>query len=68
MDMMVAALNRMVEEWAEMHERKLKMEEEMLQYLMQQMQMGKKSMTPLPMMQGMKGVDGISGSDHNGHK
>ena len=56
MNLMAAALTRMVEEWVEMHGRKVKMEEEMLQYLMQQMQTGKESMTQRPNDAGDEGT------------
>src|SRR5664280_1303515 len=57
MGMMAAVLTHMVEQRTAMDARKAKMEEEMMQHLMQHMQMGKESTSQCPMMKGMKGMD-----------
>ena len=56
LDLMAAVLTRMEEQKITMDARKAKMEEAMMQHMMQQMQMGKDSMAQCPMMKGMKGM------------
>jgi hypothetical protein len=57
MDLMAAILTRLEEQKIAMDARKAKMEEAMMQHMMQHMQMGKDSMAQCPMMKGMKGMD-----------
>ena len=61
MDLMASVLTLMVEQRIAMDERKAKMDDEMMQHMMQHMQMGKESMSQCPMMKGMKGMDEKSG-------
>src|SRR5450759_431727 len=61
MGLMAAVLTHMVEQRITMDARKAKMEEAMMQHMMQHMQMGKESMAQCPMMKGMKGMDEKSG-------
>jgi vancomycin resistance protein YoaR len=61
MGMMAAVLTRMVEQRIAMDARKAKMEEEMMEHMMQHIQMGKESISQCPMMKGMKGMDEKSG-------
>jgi len=58
--LMSAIVTRMVEQRTAMDARKAKMEEAMMQHMMQHMQMGKESMSQCPMMKGMKGMGGNS--------
>jgi hypothetical protein len=57
MDLMAAILTRMEAQKITMDARKTKMEEAMMQHMMQHMQMGKDSMAQCPMMKGMKDMD-----------
>ena len=57
MGLMAAALTGMVQQRITMDARKAKMDDEMMQHMMQHMQMGKDSMAQCPMMKGMKGMD-----------
>jgi hypothetical protein len=57
MDLMASVLTLMVEQRIAMDAQKAKMDEEMMQHMMQHMQMGKESMSQCPMMKGMKGMD-----------
>jgi hypothetical protein len=57
MGLMAAVVTHMVEQRIAMDARKAKMEEAMMQHMMQHMQMGKESMAQCPMMKGMKGMD-----------
>ena len=57
MGLMAAVLNHSVEQRITMDARKAKMEEAMMQHMMQHMQMGKDSMAQCPMMKGMKDMD-----------
>ena len=57
MDLMAAILTRMEAQEITMDARKAKMEEAMMQHMMQHMQLGKDSMAQCPMMKGMKGMD-----------
>ena len=52
-DLLAAAVTHMVEQRITMDARKAKMEEEMMQHMMEHMQMGKESMSHCPMMKGM---------------
>jgi predicted component of type VI protein secretion system len=52
--LMAAIVTRMVEQRTAMDARKAKMEEAMMQHMMQHMQMGKESLSQCPMMKGMK--------------
>lgn len=61
MSLMAAVVTRMVEQRITMDARKAKMEEEMMQHMMQHTQMGKESISQCPMMKGMKGTDETSG-------
>jgi len=64
MGLMAAVLTRMVEQRITMDARKAKMDDEMMQHMMQHMQMGEESMPQCPMMQGMKGMDEKSAGAH----
>jgi hypothetical protein len=57
MDRMASVITLMVEQRIAMDARKAKMDEEMMQHMMQHIQMGKESMSQCPMMKGMKGMD-----------
>jgi hypothetical protein len=57
LDLMAAILTRMEAQKLTMDARKAKMEEAMMQHMMQHMQMGKDSMAQCPMMKGMKGME-----------
>ena len=52
-DLIAAALTNMVEQRIAMDARKAKMEEAMMQHMMEHMQMGKADMSKCPMMKGM---------------
>jgi hypothetical protein len=54
----------MVEQRIARDERKAKMEEQMMKHLMQQMQIGKESMSQCPMMKGTESMDHKSASLH----
>lgn len=58
--LMAAILTRTVEQRITMDARKAKMEDEMMQHMMQHIQMGKDSMSQCPMMQGMKDMAGTA--------
>ena len=60
MGLMAAILTRTVEQRITMDARKAKMEDEMMQHMMQHIQMGKDSMSQCPMMQGMKDMAGTA--------
>jgi hypothetical protein len=62
-DLMAAILTRMEAQKLTMDARKAKMEEAMMQHMMQHMQMGKDSMAQCPMMKDMKGMKGMKGMD-----
>ena len=62
LELMSAIVTRMVEQRTAMDARKAKMEEAMMQHIMQHMQMGKESMSQCPMMKGMKGMKGMGGN------
>jgi len=68
MSLMAAVITHMVEQRIIMEARKAKMEEEMMQHMMQHMQMGKESMSPCPMMKGMKDKDEKSAGTHKQHQ
>jgi len=57
MGLMAAVLTQMVGQRITMDARKAKMEDAMMQHMMQHMQMGMGSMSQCPMMKGMKGMD-----------
>ena len=67
-DLMAAVVTHMVEQRIAMDARKAKMEEVMMQHMMQHMQLGKESMAKCPMMKGMKGIDEKSGDAHKEHQ
>ncbi|MEO8049802.1 MAG: hypothetical protein ABI833_05250 [Acidobacteriota bacterium] len=58
--LMAAVLTNMAEQRVAMDARKAKMEEAMMQHMMQHMQMGKESMSQCPMMTGMEGMKGMN--------
>jgi len=66
-ELMAAIITKMVEQRTATDERKAKMDEEMMNHMMQHMHMGKKSMAQCPMMKGMKGMKEKSDSDHKEH-
>ena len=68
MGLMAAVITHMVEQRITMDARKAKMEEEMMQHMMEHIQMGKDSMSQCPMMKGMKGMDEKSGGAHKEHQ
>ena len=55
-NVMAALVTHMVEQRITMDARKAKMEEAMMQHMMEHMQMGKDSMSQCPMMKDMKGM------------
>lgn len=57
-NLMATILTRTVEQRIAMDARKAKMEDQMMQHMMQHIQMGKDSMSQCPMMQGMKDMAG----------
>ena len=59
LDLMAAVVTHMQEQQRAMNVRKAKMDEAMMQHMMQHMQMGKESMSQCPMMKGMKGMNKI---------
>lgn len=59
LDLMAAILTRMEAQKIAMDARKAKMEEAMMQHMMQHMQMGKDSMAQCPMMKDMKDMKGM---------
>ncbi len=67
MGLMAAALTHMEEQRIVMDARKAKMDDEMMQHMMQHMQMGKDSMPQCPMMKGMKDKDEASAVVHQEH-
>ncbi len=67
LDLLAAAFTHLAEQRTAMNTRKAKMEEEMMAYMMQHMQMGKESMSMCPMMKGMKGMDGKADDAHKDH-
>ena len=56
--LMSAIVTHMVEQRIAMDARKAKMDDAMMQHMMQHMQAGKESMSQCPMMKGMKGMKG----------
>ena len=68
MSLMAAVITNMVEQRITMDARKAKMEEEMMQHMMEHMQMGKESMSQCPMMKGIKGMDDKSAGAHKEHQ
>ena len=67
--LMAAIVTQIVEQRSAMDVRHAKMDDEMMQHMMQHMQMGKDSMSQCPMMKGMKEMDGMSAgapSTHHG--
>ena len=65
--LLAAVVTQMVEQRKVMNTRKAKMQEEMMQHMMQDMQKGPDSMAQCPMMKGMKGMDEKSAGAHEGH-
>jgi hypothetical protein len=61
MDLMAGILTQMAERRIAMDARKAKMEEEMIQHMMQHLQMGRQSISHCPMMKTMKGMDDKTG-------
>lgn len=57
--LMAAVLTQMVEQRISMNARKARMEEAMMQHMMQHMHMGKESMSQCSMMKGMEGMKGM---------
>jgi len=57
--LMSAIVTHMVEQRTAMDARKAKMDDAMMQHMMQHMQMGKESMSQCPMMKGMNGMKGM---------
>jgi hypothetical protein len=66
-DLMAAVVTRMAEQRTAMNVRKAKMDEAMMQHMMEHMQMGKESMAQCPMMTGMKGMDDKATNAHAEH-
>jgi hypothetical protein len=66
-ELMAAIITKMVEQRTATDERKAKMEEEMMNHMMQHMHMGKESMAQCPMMKGMKGMKEKPDGDHKEH-
>lgn len=64
MSLMTDVITRLVEQRIARDEKKAKMEEQM----MQNMPMGKDSMSHCPMMKGMKDMDHTSASPHKEHR
>ena len=64
--LMAAAFTGMVQQRITMDARKAKMEDEMMQHMMQHMQVGKESMSQCPMMKGMDDMDDKSAGAHKG--
>ena len=61
--LMAAILTHIAEQRIAMDARKAKMDDEMMQHMMQHMQMGKDSMAQCPMMKDMKGMKGMKDMD-----
>ncbi|MFA6271210.1 MAG: hypothetical protein WC657_08475, partial [Candidatus Paceibacterota bacterium] len=61
LDLTSAIVTHMVEQQTAMHVRKAKMDDEMMQHMMQHMPMGKDSMSQCPMRKGMKDMSEKSG-------
>ena len=68
MSVMAGVITLMVEQRIARDERKAKMEEEMMKHMMQDMEMGKDSMSKCPMMKGMKDMDRQSAGPHKEHQ
>jgi hypothetical protein len=68
MGLMAAVVTNMVEQRITMDARKAKMEEAMMNHMMQHMQMGKESMAQCPMMKDMKDMAEKSAVAHKGHQ
>lgn len=68
MSVMAAVITLMVEQRIIRDARKVEMEEEMMKHMMQDMQMGKDSMSKCPMMKGMKDMDHTSAGPHKEHQ
>jgi hypothetical protein len=66
--LMASTLTGMVQQRITMDARKAKMEDEMMQHMMQHMQIGKESMAQCPMMKGMKDMKGMDESSAATHK
>jgi hypothetical protein len=66
-ELMAAILTKMAGQRTATDERRARMEEEMMNHMMQHMHMGKESMVQCPMMKGMKGVTGKPDGDHKEH-
>lgn len=64
MSLMANVITEMVEQRIARDERKAKMEEQMMKHLMQQMQIGKESMSQCPMMKETESMDHKSASPH----
>lgn len=66
--LMAAVLTHMAEQRIAMDARKAKMDEEMMQHMMEHMQMGKDSMSQCPMMKDMKGMKDMKSMKDMGDK
>jgi hypothetical protein len=64
MSLMAAVITRLVEQRIARDEKKAKMEEQMMKHMMQNMPMGKDSLSQCPMMKGMKDMDHTSAAPH----
>jgi hypothetical protein len=66
--LMAAVLTHMAEQRIAMDARKAKMDEEMMQHMMEHMQMGKDSMSQCPMMKDMKSMNDMGDKSDDAHK
>jgi hypothetical protein len=64
MSLMAAVITDMVEQRIARDKRNAKMEEQMMKHMMQQMQIGKESMSQCPRMKGMESMDHKSAGPH----
>jgi hypothetical protein len=65
MSLMATVITHMQEQRTVMNARKAKMDEAMMQHMMQHMQMGQESMAQCPMMKGMAGMKGMDEKSGN---
>ena len=68
MSLMAAVITHMVEQRITMDARKAKMEEEMMQHMMEHIMMGKESLSQCPMMKSMKNADEKSADPQEDHQ
>jgi hypothetical protein len=66
--LMAVVLTHMAEQRIAMDARKAKMDEEMMQHMMEHMQMGKDSMSQCPMMKDMKSMNDMGDKSDDAHK